>query len=211
MSDAPSTAQAPKPEQDTRTPQEKWEHRWQKGRTAWDRGSINPALNQWLAADAIPGPRVLIPGAGTGYEAVELARRGYDVTAIDFAPTAVARLRQQLKTAGVDAVVVEDDFFRWQPEQPVDAIYEQTSLCALEPTQWPAYEQRLHQWLRPGGALLALFMQTEQPGGPPYHCALEQMHALFPESRWRWPPVHPEPIPHPSGVVHELAQILYRL
>ena len=49
-----------------------------------------------------------------------------------------------------------------------------------------AYEAQLAQWLRPGGTLLALFMQTTDPDGPPFHCAIDQMQQLFDPSRWEW-------------------------
>jgi hypothetical protein len=52
----------------------------------------------------------------------------------------------------------------WCPEQPFDAIYEQTCLCALHPDHWAAYARQLHAWLRPAGTLWAMFMQTLAAG-----------------------------------------------
>ncbi len=182
--------------EDRRAP---WEARWREGRTGWDRGGVNPALTAWLEAGAIPGRNVLVPGAGRGYEVEALARHGYAVTAVDIAAEACRSLQEGLAEDGVEARVVQADLLSWQPESRFDAVYEQTCLCALDPADWPAYEQRLYSWLRPGGALLALFMQTGQEGGPPFHCDVAAMAALFPSARWRWPDEPPADWPHPGG------------
>lgn len=69
----------------------------------------------------------------------------------------------------------------------MDLVYEQTFLCAIPPRLREDYERTVHAWLKPGGRLLALFMQKDKRGGPPYGCALDAMHALFPPERWAWP------------------------
>ncbi|RMD69320.1 MAG: methyltransferase domain-containing protein [Gammaproteobacteria bacterium] len=186
---------------------EAWEERYRSGKTGWDRGAPSPALLGWLQDRTLTPCRILVPGCGRGYEVVELARRGFEVTAVDIAPTPVAFLRQALQEAGLKAQVIQADLLDFQPDIPFDAIYEQTCLCALAPDAWPAYAERLERWLAPSGRLFALFMQTGSPGGPPYHCDLEAMERLFPASLWRWPaPPYPA-IPHPSGF-HERAVVL---
>jgi len=190
-----------------RTP---WEARWREGRTGWDRGGASPALGYWLEAGAIPGERILVPGAGSGYEAVALAQAGFQVTAVDIAAGACQRLRGLLAAAGAEAEVVQADLLHWQPAQAFDAVYEQTCLCALDPADWPAYERCLHQWLRPGGALLAQFLQTGEEGGPPHHCPLPAMERLFPPERWRWPDEPPACWPHPGGRREEAVRLLRR-
>lgn len=187
-----------------------WQQRYRDGRTGWDRGGASPALLRWLDAGSLPPPpaRVLVPGCGRGHEVLELARRGYAVTALDFAPAALDALRSALAAAGLDAQLIQADVLGWQAPQPFDAIYEQTCLCALDPAQWPAYAAQLAAWLRPGGQLLALFMQTGRDGGPPFHCALAQMYTLFPAAQWRWPAQAME-VPHPGGGM-ELGHVLQR-
>ena len=60
----------------------------------WSDGVPNPALVSWLNAKAHEvlrcGSRVAIVGCGLGEDARELIRRGYDVTAFDVSPTAIA-------------------------------------------------------------------------------------------------------------------------
>jgi len=176
-----------------------WEKRYQSGDTGWDRGGVSPALQQWLTKGVLKPCRTLIPGCGRGHEVVQLARRGFSVTAVDIAPSAIRHLEQELANAGLKADVVCGDLFEFEAASPFDAVYEQTCLCAIEPEQRAAYENKLHAWLKPGGMLLALLMQTGQSGGPPFHCDLLKMRQLFPETRWIWPELEPLFVPRRNG------------
>ncbi len=186
-----------------------WEEKYRAQTIPWDRGAVSPALLGWIEDAALPPGRVLIPGCGLGHEAVELARRGFQVSALDIAPTALQHLAAELAAAGVEAERICADALAWQPATPFDAIYEQTCLCALDPEHWAAYEHQLFAWLRPGGKLFALFMQTGREGGPPFHCALPDMRALFDASRWQWPQDEPGRVEHPNGLF-EFAAVLTR-
>jgi SAM-dependent methyltransferase len=188
---------------ETRQRRGEWEQRYHAGRTAWDRGGPSPALAHWLADGLVPEGRVLVPGCGHGHEVAELIRAGRQVTAVDIATQPVLRLMGQLAELGLHATVVQADLLHWQPAEPFDAVYEQTCLCALDPAHWAEYERRLAAWLRPGGRLLALFMQTGQDGGPPFDCPVPDMAVLFDPARWAWPEGPPLEVPHPNGLVEK--------
>ena len=187
-----------------------WELRYQEGSTPWERPGLNPAFVAWLEEGVLAPPaRVLVPGAGRGAEPLALAEAGFDVTAVDAAPSAVAVQRARLSGLHVRARVELADLFSWKPEAPFDAIYEQTCLCALPPATLPAYAARLRSWLKPGGRLFALFMQTGDPGGPPFHCDLDAMRALFAQG-WTWPDRLGPKVELPSGR-HEIPAVLTAL
>jgi SAM-dependent methyltransferase len=186
-----------------------WESRYRAGRTAWDRGGPSPAVQYWFAHPDSPSGRVLVPGCGHGHEVADLVRAGLQVTAVDIAAQPVMRLTGELIEQGLHARVLQADLLQWRPAEPFDAIYEQTCLCALQPSDWAAYEQRLADWLLPGGVLFAVFMQTGQAGGPPYDCPVPAMRALFDASRWRWRDEAPLRVDHPNGL-HEEGFILIR-
>ena len=105
-----------------------------------------------------------------------------------------------------------DDGLAWRPPVPFDLLWEQTFLCAIHPHDRARYEQTAHAVLKPGARLIALFMQKDEPGGPPYGCSLEAMRALFPAERWIWPGDEAfTPFPHPSlNGKPELGGILVR-
>ena len=191
-----------------------WEQRFAAGEMPWDRGEPNPQLRAWLAAGALKPCRILVPGCGAGHEVAVLAQAGFDVIGLDYAAEALARARKVLGAAR--ATLVQADALAWRPEQAFDAVYEQTCLCALYPDQWRDYADQLHRWLTPKGRLFALFVQFARPGaaegaieGPPYHCDINAMRALFPVSRWEWPKPPYDRVPHPAAMA-ELPVMLVR-
>ncbi|MEJ8857392.1 methyltransferase domain-containing protein [Variovorax robiniae] len=194
-----------------------WQERFDTATTPWDRGAPGPQLERWIAEGVIaPGQRVLVPGCGSGWDVAALAEAGMAVTGIDYVEGAVTRTRHRLADRSLEAEVVQADVLAWNPPQPVDAVYEQTCLCALHPDHWTAYAAQLATWVRPGGTLFALFMQRPDPSsadgavtGPPYHCDIHAMRALFPSPLWHWPKPPYERVAHPS-MAYELAVVLTR-
>ncbi len=194
-----------------------WQERFDRQQTPWDRGAASPQLLAWLDSGALAPCRILVPGCGGGWEVAELARRGFDVTGLDYAPAAVQRTRDLLQSQQLRGEVLQADVLHFEPDQPFDAVYEQTCLCALHPDHWIAYAQRLHQWLVPGATLWGLFVQVPRPAavqegrieGPPYHCDINAVRALFAGSRWHWPRPPYTQVPHPR-LSHELAVPLTR-
>jgi len=167
-----------------------WESRYQAGTIGWDRGESSTNLSYWLDNGLLKPCRILIPGCGNGYEVLTLAQLGFDVVAIDIAPSAIKNLQSMLDKEDLNVELILGDYFDWKPKEQFDAIFEQTSLCALPAELWQQYESRLYGWLKPRGKLFAQFMQTEREGGPPYHCALNDMVILFSNKKWRWSGEH---------------------
>ena len=177
----------------TDLPPDFWESRFQASRTPWERGGLNPAFLAWRDSGVLTPCRILAPGAGRSPEPRALAEAGFDVVALDLADSAVQAQAAQL---GADRAI-QADVIRWQPTTPFDAVYDQTCLCALPPELWHAYEAQLRRWLRPGGRLFMLFMQTGREGGPPFDCPIPAMRQLF--QAWQWPQAMPDPVPHGLG------------
>jgi methyl halide transferase len=188
------------------TPAVDWETRYREGATGWERPGINPAFISWREHGELQPCRILVPGAGRSVEPLALAEAGFDVTVIDAAPSAVAVQKARVEGLHIRHERVEHaDLFAWKAPAPFDAVYDQTCFCALAPPLWPQYETRLHGWLRPGGRLFVLFMQTGRDTGPPFHCDLGKMRALFVPERWVWPGKLPERVPHPTGFFEQPA------
>jgi SAM-dependent methyltransferase len=197
-----------------------WQQRFDDHQLPWDRGEPNPQLARWLAdATLRPGDRIAVPGCGAGHEVEPLAAAGLQVTAIDYTPAAIELLAARLAaTGGSSTTLVEADVLQWQPPTALDAVYEQTCLCALHPDQWTAYALQLRAWLRPGGRLCLLAMQSLRPGaaegrieGPPYHVDINALRALLPAPHWQWPAPPYARVPHPAAPDWgELALVLVR-
>jgi len=172
-----------------------WQERFATGEIPWDRGQVSGQVARWIADGTLArGNCVIVPGCGQGWEVAALAAAGMDVIGIDYASTALDRCRALLDPSGLAARLLEADVLQWRPDAPADAVLEQACLCALYPDHWRDYARQLRDWLRPGGRLLALFMQARKDSaaegfieGPPYHCDINAARALFPEPEWRWP------------------------
>ena len=183
----------------TTEPAADWESRYRDGATAWERPGLNDAYLTWRDHGLLMPCRILVPGGGRSAEPLAMAEAGFDVTVVDLAESAVAAQRARLEHLHVQARVEHANLLIWEPAQKFDAIYDQAFLCALPPAAWPDYEQRLHRWLKPDGALFILFMQTHTAGGPPFHCDLDAMRGLVPAERWHWPEHRDAQVEHPSG------------
>jgi SAM-dependent methyltransferase len=152
-----------------------WDERFERHFTPWDQGGVPQALRDFAAAS---GPlTTLIPGCGAAYELAWLAGLGWDATAIDFSPAAVAQARAAV---GVHAArVVEADFFAWQPATPLQLIYERAFLCAMPRAMWPQVAARWAQLLAPGALLAGYFFFDDAPKGPPFGIARAQLDELL--------------------------------
>ncbi|MCB2378264.1 TPMT family class I SAM-dependent methyltransferase [Hymenobacter sp. BT635] len=158
-----------------------WSARYAQGQTGWDTGAITPPLLNYFLQMRLPRTaRILIPGAGRGYEAEYLHAAGYDhVFVADIAPEALRDL--QARVPGFPAThLLEQDFFALPTAPPYDLIVEQTFFCALDPSLRPAYAQQCAALLRPGGTLMGLLFDTEfSPPGPPFGGSRAEYESYF--------------------------------
>jgi hypothetical protein len=153
-----------------------WDERFARSFTPWDRGGVPQALRSFLARNPQP-LSTLIPGCGSAYELVALCEAGWDATAIDFAPEAVAR-GKALAGQWSDRVMPAD-FFAWQSRQPLELIYECAFLCALPPAMRPQVAARWAALLPPGGKVAGFFFFDQSVKGPPFGIDRAGLDALM--------------------------------
>lgn len=159
-----------------------WEQRYQAGRTGWDLGQPAPALQQWIVHQAQPGQAsAIVLGAGRGYDALLFARHGFEVTAVDFAPSAIAALAQQAEAAQLPLSLRQQDIFTLVPDLAgqFDYVVEHTCFCALDPSLRSAYAQLVADLLTPGGELVGVFFTHNRQGGPPFGITPGDLQAIF--------------------------------
>ncbi|HEX5803949.1 MAG TPA: methyltransferase domain-containing protein [Azospira sp.] len=153
-----------------------WDKRFSEGVTPWNVGGVPAALAAY-AAGRTDRPRTLVPGCGHAWEAGWLAARGWPVTALDFAPTAIDAARTVL--GDWPGQLLCADFFSFTPAQPYDLVYERAFLCAMPRRLWPDYGRRMHQLLAPGGRLVGFFFFSDDPKGPPFGIRPEALDDLL--------------------------------
>jgi SAM-dependent methyltransferase len=152
-----------------------WDERFAQGFMPWDRGGVPAQLRQFIAAS--PPLATLVPGCGTGYELAALCDAGWDATAIDFAPVAVANARSAV--GQWSGRVIEADFFTYIPAAPLDLIYERAFLCAIPRAMWPQVAARWAALLAPGALLAGYFFFDDAVKGPPFGIDRAALDALM--------------------------------
>src|SRR5262249_9803846 len=106
-----------------------WQQRFRDLDTPWERGEASRQLIAWLAAGPRAPCRTLVPGCGPGMEVAALARAGFEVTALDYAPAALELTEERLCAEGLRAELILADVLEWKAPAPFPALYEQTCLC----------------------------------------------------------------------------------
>jgi SAM-dependent methyltransferase len=159
-------------------------HYWQQvydteSRPGWDMDGPTPLLPELLdlveSLGRSGGPRIAVPGCGFGHDAAELARWGFQVTGVDFAPAAIAGARARYGEA-VDWV--QDDWFAVQLP-PFDSVFDHTCFVAMAPERRAAFIDACAEHLNPGGLWLgAFFHKVNAPPGPPFAIDPEELRAL---------------------------------
>jgi 2-polyprenyl-3-methyl-5-hydroxy-6-metoxy-1,4-benzoquinol methylase len=130
----------------------------------WADGLPNPHLSEWLdsGAGAGSGRRALVVGCGMGYDAELLARHGFDVTAFDVAPTAVAAARRANPGSPVTYATADLLDLPAEWSGAFDLVAE---IYTLQPLFGSARAQAIaavHAPVAPGGTLLVIARATDE-------------------------------------------------
>ena len=161
---------------DPKTP-EYWQQVYDtEPRPGWDMDAATPLVAELLdLGRPAAGAALAVPGCGFGHDAAELARRGFRVTAFDFAAAALEGARSRYGEV-VDWRL--EDWFATRTG-PFDAVFDHTCFVAMEPTRREAYVARTADLLVPGGLwLLAAFHDVQGRPGPPFALPQESLRAL---------------------------------
>src|SRR5262249_29159934 len=77
----------------------RFEEAYASEKAPWDSGVVSAELLRVVGTGKF-GPSLLELGCGTGTNAIELARRGYRVTAVDYVEQAIQTARRKAQAAG---------------------------------------------------------------------------------------------------------------
>ncbi|MEU3749914.1 MULTISPECIES: class I SAM-dependent methyltransferase [Streptomyces] len=98
------------------------------------------------------GGKALDLGCGPGRNALHLASLGFDVTAVDLSPTAIAWAEERAREAGTENVrFVNGDAFAVGLDGPYDLVYDSGCFHHLPPHRRVSYLALLDRVLAPGG------------------------------------------------------------
>jgi len=143
-----------------------WNEKYENNHFPWDLGRPTPVFMRLVEDSWLTPGKMLVPGAGRGYDARLFARHGFEVTAVDFAPEAIAAM-EELASPSAPINIIQADFFElpqtWNGR--FDYVLDADLVARL---------------LKPGGTYVVLaFPIGTRPGGPPYVVQPDEMITLF--------------------------------
>lgn len=163
--------------------QEFWNSIYQNKNTGWDLKSPTPVFQRILKEKKIINTgKLLILGSGYGYDAVEAAKAGFEVTAVDFSAFAVSFAKKLAKRENVNVDFIQNDFFKFEVDHSdgFDAVYDYVTYCAINPARRQEYAKLIKTLLKCGGLFIALWFPVEErKGGPPFGINLEETESIF--------------------------------
>lgn len=147
-----------------------------KGDTAqvpWAKNQAHPYLQQWLNANPpqAQGKSALVIGCGLGDDAELLNSIGYQVTAFDISPTAIAWCQQRFLQSTVNYLVADLFNLDLQWQGKFNFVFECKTIQALPLSVRSQVIQIIATLIAPQGTLLVITRHRDAntiPDGPPW-------------------------------------------
>ncbi len=163
------------PRREKRETADDWNQSYAQQNTPWDTGRPSQELKRHVENGLVPPGKALELGCGTGTNAVYLAQRGFQVTALDLAPLAIEVANRRAAEAGVPV-----DFRTADVSQPVDKIsgprlepfdfvFDRGCYHCVRRVALAGYMATVEQLTRLGSLMLVLAGNSDEPQtpGPP--------------------------------------------
>ena len=147
----------------------------------WEIGAAQPVIAQMAAEGSLVGP-VLDVGCGTGENALELARHGLEVVAVDFASRAIQLARAKATDRSLPVEFVVADAHQLEAlGRRFPTVVDSALLHVIDDK--PGYADQLAAVIQPDGRLILLEISDE--ADIPYPKISEaQIRTTFSPPRW---------------------------
>ena len=165
-------------------PSSYWDAFYEKNKLGWDIGSVSTPLKEYFDQLENRDMKILIPGAGNGYEVEYLYKQGFSNTfLLDFSQKAISSFKNRYPYFPNENIICQDFF---QHQGNYDLIVEQTFLSSLPKSQRERYVNQVHRLLLPGGKVMGLLFNHEFPYDyPPFGGTPDDYRKLFAPFRFK--------------------------
>ena len=145
----------------------------------WSGGAIW-RTRQEVLRHCEPGAELLVPGPGSGRLAVEAARRGLRVTAVERSPRMLARARRRAERAGAQVDLHLGDVRDLPVEPTFDAVALEHFLNVFHRDEMERVRERMIARVRPGGVLAIADFAPLDPTASVLARAAQRVHHVTP-------------------------------
>ncbi len=178
-----------------------WQRHWREGDLPWTGEHANDVLVEMLprlfARHGLKeGSSALVPLAGDSPAVPLLFHEKFLVTAIEYVPEAVERLKAvgfpniKFERRELDKVVefatpririLQQDIFTFSEKERFNFVYDRGAYVALSSEDRPRYAQIIAESIAPGGLLLTRTAELlgGEWKGPPYSITQDEMNSAF--------------------------------
>jgi len=161
----------------------RWEELYQEREIEslpWFNPELDDDLENALDELGLWGGSALALGTGPGTQAMELARRGFTVTATDISEAAISLASEKAQKQGLEITWEQDDILDTRLDRQFDLIFDRGCFHVLDPERREDYVRTLSSLLNTGGYLFLKCFSRLQPGGQgPYRFTPEQIREIF--------------------------------
>jgi cyclopropane fatty-acyl-phospholipid synthase-like methyltransferase len=152
---------------DPQSPSSAWDERYQQQPVEtmpWFYPELDDDLAQALDALGLRSGSALDLGTGPGTQAIQLAQRGFDVTATDLSDAAIRLASARAEIQGLEISWQQDDVLSSQLTGPFDLIFDRGCFHVLPPERRQDYISTVAGLLKPGGFFFLKCFSQLQPG-----------------------------------------------
>ncbi len=174
-----------------------WVRAWDERLTPWELGSPNPIYQELIQKQhlAVQDKRVLMPGCGSGYDAITVCRLGRpaSLTAIDLSSKAISiaqshpippQFKDTLKFQQQDFFSIDTTKYQY------DVIIDYLFYSAMDIPMRSRVVEQMYKLLAPNGVVATIIFPLQlnnenETVGPPYHMKLEHYIEKFQQHHFK--------------------------
>jgi SAM-dependent methyltransferase len=142
-----------------------WDELYNNEEVGWDMKSPTPVIKSYLKEQKFPiSSKILIMGSGYGYDAIEAAKAGLDVTAVDFSAAAIKIAKKSANEQNVTVKFLVQDFFTFTEkfQNYFHLVYDYVTYCVIYPVRRKEYGKMIYDVLSCNGLFIALWFPVEK-------------------------------------------------
>jgi cyclopropane fatty-acyl-phospholipid synthase-like methyltransferase len=169
----------------TTGPQGSWEETYRKTpplELPWNSGMVDIDLRDLLEKGSLFPGKAYDLGCGPGNDAAYLAKNGWDVTAVDIAPSAIKLAKETARKAGVEGKIkfLLSDVLALEGAEDAPLVHDRGCFHTLPSKFWGDYRRTVAGLLREGGILALKVFSFKMPAGfGPYRFTPEEIQKVF--------------------------------